>query len=225
MNLWPFASALPIFLLPAVLLATEPAAEDSIQPRSPGSFWQYTSYYFDGGQVFSAGTSSEKVVEFREIDGVRVYRIELTTDWRSLSERLIGVSLSEDDRSYYWEYFDEKGSHNFTEDWDEPAPPASLEEFALMLPYPVQDSFGYEADEITWKVVAVDREIEVPAGTFKTTVYEMTDDGYDDPEMDSRERYFMAPGVGLVRWEMDVKNESGEWVLDMRDDLFSYSLK
>jgi len=34
----------------------------------------------------------------------------------------------------------------------------------------------------------------------------------------------MAPGVGLVRWEMDLKGESGEWVLDMRDDLFSYNL-
>lgn len=45
----------------------------------------------------------------------------------------------------------------------------------------------------------------------------------ESPEDSSRERYYMAPGVGLVRWEMDFKLD-GKWTLDARDDLLEYKL-
>jgi hypothetical protein len=211
-------------LLFAYTASAEIALEDSIQPRKADSRWDYSSYYFEGAQMIAAGTGRESVVEVREIDGVKVYRIEFVVDWRGFFDRLAGVPLDPEDYSYYWEYFNEDGSYNFSEDFEDPQPPKSLSDFSLTLPYPVEKGHQYVADETDWEVVALDREVTVPAGTFEAVVYEMTNSYSDDPLDKDRQRYFMVPGVGLIRWEMDVLDEQGNWVLDSRDDLFSFSL-
>lgn len=206
-------------------VADEVPLEEAIQPRTAESRWDYTSFYFEGTEKVSAGTAKEHVVEVLEIDGVKVYRIEYIMDWRGLMDRLAGTPLDPEDYSYFWEYFDEKGSYNFNEDFDDPQPPQSLSDFELTLPYPAEKGQKYVSDETDYEVIAVNEEITVPAGTFLTTVYEMTNIYSDDPADKDRQRYYMAPGVGLVRWEMDVTDENGAWVLDARDELFSYSLQ
>jgi|AntAceMinimDraft_17_1070374.scaffolds.fasta_scaffold87198_2 hypothetical protein len=210
--------------LPIIASDEESSLKEAIQPRTAEGKWEFTSVYFEDGTMIPGGTTTEKVMEFRDLEGERIYRIQLLNDWRTLAERLTGQPIDPDSISYFWEYFNEDGSYNFSEDFDSPAPPESLSDFSLTLPYPVEKNYGYEADGVDWKVVEVDREITVPSGTFATVVYELSDVYEDDPENSTRERYYMAPGVGLVRWEMDLKGESGEWVLDMRDDLFSYNL-
>jgi hypothetical protein len=198
---------------------------EAIQPRTGEGRWDYSSYYFTGAQMESAGTSRERVVEVRRIDGVTAFRVEFLSDWRTLSERLLGTPLDPESFSYFWEYYDEEGSYNFFEDFDNPQPPTSLADFSLTLPYPTQKGHQYQADGADYEVIAIDREVTVPAGTFQTVVYEITEQYSDDPMDKDRQRFFMAPGVGLVRWEMDVPNEDGRWVLDSRDDLFSFSLR
>tara|TARA_R100000027_G_scaffold7932_4_gene5990 strand:+ start:12633 stop:13313 length:681 start_codon:yes stop_codon:yes gene_type:complete len=198
---------------------------DEIQPRSLGSTWEYSSYYFEGDTMVSGGTAQERVVGVQELDGVKIYRVELVTDWRTLFERLSGASLDADAYSYFWEYNSAEGSHHFSENEQGATPPGSLEHFSLTLPYPVEVGFKYHADESEYEVIAVDRKIEVAAGQFEVVVYQFETQYSDAPEDSDRQRLFMGPGVGLVRWEMDVKDENGKWVLDCRDDLFSYEIK
>ncbi|MBC2601373.1 hypothetical protein [Puniceicoccus vermicola] len=197
---------------------------EAIQPRSEEARWDFSSYFFMGDQMVPGGTGREKVVEIREIEGVTIYRVEFLVDVRGFLDRLSGSPLDPDAYSYYWEYFDEEGSHNFSEDWDDPQAPVSLEDFDLTIPYPVEKGVTYSFGDADYEVIDLDRKIEVPAGTFDTVVYQMVNRYSDDPQGKDRQRYFMAPGVGLVRWEMDVVDDEGNWVLDARDDLFSYSL-
>ncbi|MGE9290049.1 MAG: hypothetical protein ACQKBT_03610 [Puniceicoccales bacterium] len=198
--------------------------EKSIQPRAEESRWDYSSYYFVDGEVYSSGSSRERVVEVREIDGVTIFRVEFLMDWRGLFDRLVGTPLNPEDYLYYWEYFDAQGSHNFSEDFEDPQAPTSLDQFSLTLPFPVEEGHQYVADSTEYEVVGVDQEVTVPAGTFETVVYQMVNFYSEDPMDKDRQRFFMAPGVGLVRWEMDVADEQGRWVLDSRDDLYSLSL-
>ncbi len=221
MKLLPILSLI-IFLGLASAAAAVPSAE-AIQPRAGDSRWDTISYYFEDGQPIHSGTSTEKVVETKVIDGQTIYRIQLISDWRGFWERVFFTPLDPEDFSYFWEYYTDRGSYHFTEDYDHPAPPESLEDFDLSLPYPTEAGHQYEAEGLPYRVLAVDREVEVPAGTFRTVVYELTDLDPENPEYATRERYFMAKGVGLVRWEMDVRGEDGNWILDSRDDLFSHS--
>jgi len=223
MKLFPAFFLVPILLSAVLKVSGEsPSLAEAIQPRTIDSKWNYSSYYFEGDQVFSGGTAQELVVEEREIEGVKIFRVRLLTDWRTFGERLSGVPLDPESTSYFWEYSTEEGSFNFDEDFDEPAPPSSLSDFSLTLPYPTEKGFVYEIDGSQYEVIAVDFEVTVPVGTFETVVYEITNDG-DSLEGD-RERFYMAPGVGLVRWEMDVRGEDGEWTLEYRDDLFGYTI-
>ena len=75
-----------------------PSAE-AIQPRAEGSQWDYLSYYFEAGQPIHSGTSTEKVVETKVIDGETIYRIQLISDWRDdlFSHSLSGNGPSERD--------------------------------------------------------------------------------------------------------------------------------
>lgn len=196
----------------------------AIQPRNLDAVWSYTSAYFEEGRKISSGTSEEKVVKVVEIDGVTCYLVKLTMDWRSILERLSGAKLTEDDYSYYWEYFNEKGSYNLTLDPGDTHELSSLEGFELTIPYPVKKGHTYEWDGDVYEVTEDAVMVKVAAGEFSCVVYQMNFIDKEMPENSARERYYMSPGVGLVRWEMDVQLD-GAWVLDSRDDLAKYDLK
>lgn len=206
-------------------VAASIALSDAIQPRREGAFWIYTSMYFEGGRAISNGTTKEEILEVRELQGQTCYQVRLTMDWRSLWDRLFGETLYEDDYDYFWEYCDARGSFNFSGwDGDRPMAPATLEDFELTLPYPVEAGVEYEAEDSQWEVLDLARSIEVPAGRFSCVVYQSTDDWEGAEDEDKyRSRFFMAPGVGLVRFEGDYF-EDGAWVLDMCDDLVKYDL-
>lgn len=216
------AEALPEQTQVVEVTAESPPA-GAIQPRAKGAEWLYVSYYFESGLSSSGGSSKEEVIEVREIDGISCYLVKLTLDWRSLLDRLAGVQLSEDDYSYFWEYYNEKGSYHYSVDASDLYAFDTIEDFSLTLPYPVEVGTTYFAEGSQYTVIADSVSIEVPAGAFNCVVYESIDPAVIDPELMSRERLFMAPGVGVVRWEMDSMN-SGEWELEYRDDLFKYSL-
>ena len=196
----------------------------AIQPRNAGATWSYTSVYFEDGKKLSSGTSQEKVVKVVEIEGVTCYLVKLTMDWRSILERMSGAKLTEDDYSYYWEYFNEKGSYNLTLDTGDTHELASLEGFELTIPYPVEKGNTYDFAGDLCKVTEDAVTVKVAAGEFSCVVYQMSFIDKEMPDNSARERYYMSPGVGLVRWEMDVQLD-GAWVLDARDDLVKYDLK
>lgn len=212
-------------------VTSEPEVEESaaefplskmIQPRAEDGRWLYLSTYFEEGKKLPGGSSREEVVKSKEIDGVTCYLVKLTMDWRSILDRLSGAKLMEEDYSYYWEYVDGKGSYNYTCE-DQRDVPASLEEFELTLMYPVKKGDTYKAEEADWKVIDEAAKVGVKAGEFACVVYQTIYVDEEFPEESSRERYYMAPGVGLVRWEMDYKLDE-KWVLDARDDLLEYKL-
>lgn len=196
----------------------------AIQPRTLDAVWFYTSSYFEDGRKHSGGTSEEKVVKVVEVEGVTCYLVKLTMDWRSILERLSGAKLTEDDYSYYWEYFNEKGSYNLTLDPGDGHDLSSLEGFELTIPYPVKQGHTYESDGDLYEVTKDAAKVSVAAGEFTCVVYQMNFIDKEMPENSTRERYYMSLGVGLVRWEMDVQ-VNGAWVLDSRDDLVKYDLK
>ena len=195
----------------------------AIQPRAEAAEWLYVSYSFDGAKRSSAGAAKEAVIGVKELDGVTCYLIELTVDWRSFLDRMSGVKLSADAYSYFWEYSNEKGSYNYSVDSPELNELSALEDFSLTLPFPIDVGTSYLADGMRYTVIDVDAFVKVGAGKFKCVVYE-----YFDPELTtsgdaSRERFYMAAGVGLVRWEMDYK-VGQSWELAFRDDLIKYQL-
>lgn len=196
----------------------------AIQPRNAAATWSYTSAYFEEGRKISGGTSGEKVIKVVEVDGVTCYLIKLTMDWRSILERLSGVKLTEDDYSYYWEYFNEEGSYNLTLETGDTHELSSLEGFELTIPYPVKKGHSYHSDGDLYEITDDAAVVKVAAGAFSCVVYQMNFIDKEMPENSARERYYMSPGVGLVRWEMDVQL-GGAWVLDSRDDLVKYDLK
>ena len=148
--------------------------------------------------------------------------MQLLIDYRTFAERITGMPLSPDDYSYYWEFSDTRGSHNFDGEDDvmETPTPERLDQFDLTLPYPVEVGYSYEAEGSQYTVLSIDESIEVPAGTFKCVVYQSLSDNED---YKSRQRLYMSPGVGLVRWEEDEAIGDG-WTLSYRDDLAVYQL-
>ncbi len=209
-------------------VAVEPAPfemKDAIQPRAEGAEWLYASTTHEDGKWSPAGSAREDVQEVIEIDGVPCYKIQLTVDWRSLMDRLAGVKLTEGDYSYYWEYVNAKGSYNYsggdTTEIHYPAP-TSLDQFELTLPYPIEKGHSYIAEDETYTVIAKDQALKLSAGEFTCTVYQVSYD--EDPDYVSRQRYYMAKGVGLVRWEEDEKVD-GVWQPTYRDDLIRFDLK
>ena len=193
----------------------------AIQPRHAGAHWLYKSGLIVDGKLQSGGTAQEKVVESLTIDGVTCYKVELLIDYRSFMDRMSGVQLQPEDYSYYWEYFDAKGSHHYDGGEADPMPnPERLDQFELTMPYPVEAGHRYEADGDSYKVLATAESIKVPAGTFECVVYEIL---IEDNDYRARNRYYMAPGVGLVRWEEDEPN-GDEWMLAYRDELVKYDL-
>lgn len=201
---------------------TEMSHSKAIQPRAEGGRWSYISAYFDEGKEVPGGSSREEVIKVKEIAGETCYQIKLTVDWRSLMDRLSGAKLSEDDYSYYWEYYNEKGSYNYTSE-DRNDVPKELKDFHLTLPYPVEKGHTYHADDANWEVIDVAANVSIKAGEFSCIVYQTVFVDEEFPDEASRERYYMAPGVGLVRWEMDFKVD-GKWILDARDDLLEFKL-
>ncbi|MFP4351563.1 MAG: hypothetical protein ACLFTU_01875 [Puniceicoccaceae bacterium] len=127
MKLLPFLSLAAISGLASA--ATAIPSGEAIQPRAEGSRWDYVSYYFEDGRAMPSGTSTEKVVETRIVDGRTLYRIRLISDWRGFWERLFLKQLDPEDISHFWEYYTDRGSYHFTEDFDDPAPPESLDDF------------------------------------------------------------------------------------------------
>ncbi len=220
---------------PAVAMSPAPAGVESagvarmdlsqaIQPRNAAATWVYSSVYYLDGTQHSNGATLEEVIEVKEVEGVTCYLVKLTMDWRSIMDRLSGVQLSTEDYDYCWEYFDENGSYNYSPEPEAPHQLHDLSGFELTLPYPVETGHSYIAEEVDYTVVDTEAAVKVPAGEFKCTVYQMLFEDTDSPEDSTRERYYMAPGVGLVRWEMDNK-QSGSWQLDSRDDLVKFDLK
>lgn len=205
--------------------AGKDALAEAIQPRVEGAVWRFRSVEYEDGKEVKVGMSSEKVVRVLEIEGVRCYRVAQSWDYRTLLQRMTGLAADEAGVTYFWEYLDERGSHHFDEDFDEPAPPESLDDFVLSLKYPVKKGESYVIDDMRYKVLETDRKLAVRAGEFTCVVYEVVTVIEDHPEFSTRERLFQAAGVGLVRWEMDVKNDKGEWVLESRDDLLAYTLE
>jgi len=200
---------------------------ESIQPRNEGSYWFYKSVYFEDGKAYSNGTTKEEVIEVRELDGMKCWKVKLTMDWRSMLDRLSGAKLAEEDLDYYWEYFDDNGSYHYA-NWDcdtgELPAPVVLKDFALTLPYPVKSGHTYEADGESWTVLDDNKVLKVPAGEFTCIVYQSLYEDPDDAEYNMRSRFYMCPGVGMVRYELVIWID-GDWELDLQDSLIKYDLK
>ena len=203
----------------------ETGLSESIQPRAEGAWWLYRSVVHEDGKAVSSGRSHEKVVEVIEIEGVKCHRVEQGWDYRTVVQRLAGLAGEETGATYFWEYWDGDGSHHYGEDEDDPKPPASLEDFSLTLKYPAGKGERYVDDDVIYRILETERKLSVKAGEFTCVVYEMYTEDKDDPEYSTRELLFMAPGVGLVRWEMYYRDEGGQWTLDASDDLQSYRLE
>ncbi len=193
-----------------------------IQPRTVGSIWNYPSFEVnDEGALQPSGTSQELVVGSTEMEGKTIYRIRTRTkSHNGLGGALVAAvgGPADSSDSYFWEFMDEKGSYHFTEDDEEPSPPSSLAEFSLALPYPTQEGATSTFDTEEWVVLDTAREITVPAGTFTTVVYQST-----DLESESRDTYYQAPGVGIVRWQLD-ELLAGAWTPVEEEHLVSFEI-
>lgn len=199
--------------------------EKSIQPRAEGAVWRYRSVFYDGDEMYSIGTSHEKVVKVIELEGVKCYQIEHGWDYRTPLQKLTGIG-GDDEKGvvYYWEYWNEEGSYHFDEDIDEPKPPKALADFELTLKYPAKKGMKYVANESSWEVLDTERKVKMASGEFTCVVYQSLTEDADDPDFSMRQRLYMAPGVGMVRYENEMRNEEGVWVVDSRDGLLSYTL-
>jgi len=193
-------------------------------PRQPGGYWIYDNIFqSEEGSRKAEGFSREDVVATKEVEGKSCFLVKLTIDWRSDRLRAIGVPLGEDDVDYFWEYNDEKGSHNYSPEGDPFTPPETLDAFQLTLPYPVE--VGHSMDHLNekWSVVAVDKKVSVPAGDFDCVVYESVYHMAPGEEPVSKTTFYMKPGVGAVRIELYEKADTG-WNMYMQNNLREYAI-
>lgn len=196
----------------------------AIQPRIMGAKWLSRSTYFGNGKAEPDGVSKEEVVRVKVIDGVTCYQIKSIYDWRTFMQRIAGVPLDPEDTSYFWEYLNEKGSHDYSsyDTIDGSIEPQSLDDFNLSLPYPVEKGHTYAYEESKWEVIDTGVTVETPAGKFDNVyVYELTEES-EDYKM--RMRFYQQPGVGLVQLEWDDFID-GKYTLASRDALVSYELQ
>jgi len=191
---------------------------EGIQPRAMGAQWYYKSYYYEDGVKEPGGFTYEKVIEEREIQGQLCYLVELTNDWRSFLERLASMPLDPADLSYFWEFEDARGSHNYWLEEKSDPPPATLADFDLTLPYPVQVGHRYRIADEEWEVLRKET-ITLADKTYDCVVYQLTSKDEADPEYGYRERLYQSPGTGLVRWESDSWID-GKWGTEYIDELF-----
>lgn len=206
---------------PAETVTAPVPMEKSIMPRVEGASWTFASYWYEEGEKHLAGTVIEEVVKVIQLEGMTCYKIKNTFDYRTLTERLTGKKLTEDDYNHYWEYFNSKGSYHFAK-WSDNKlqTPKKLTEFDLTLPYPVEKGYSYKFEGEEWTVLDIAKTLEVPAGSFECIVYQSVYKSENEDDW-SRDRFYMAPGVGLVCLEIDFR-ENGKWVLDTRDELMKY---
>lgn len=202
-----------------------PAEAKVLQPRALGAVWNYRITTYDDGRVASRGVGHEKVVDTIEIEGLKCYRVEIFWDYRTAIQKLAGANGDLMGKEFMWEHVDDKGSHEYYEEENDAKPPKSLSDFSLTLKYPVEKGVRYEVDEDKYEVLDTAAKIKVPAGEFECVVYQIASEDEDDPDFSFRDRYYMSPGVGLVRWEMESRNARGQWMLDERGDLRNYDLK
>lgn len=231
MKLFTFAYSLITYLVVSCSLGAEEkkfSMFESIQPRNVGARWIYKSVYYEDGKKVPGGTTKEEVIKVQNIEGIECFHIRLTFDWRSLKERLFGVKLHKEDYMYFWDYTNKNGSYNF-DPTDEKKSPNKLTDFELHFPHPIEKGKKYKVEDIEYQILDTKRITKVPAGEFNCVVYESVtpskiDDEGKNEVAKSRDRFFMAKGVGAVIVEGEIW-EDGKWVPSYRDELFSYDLK
>ena len=75
-----------------------------------------------------------------------------------------------------------------------------------------------------YEILETAKKIKVPAGEFTCVVYECIWTDPDDPDYSTRDLLYLAPGVGLIRWDSFYRNDKGDWEISTRENLLSYSL-
>lgn len=181
----------------------------SLKPRGVDSFWIYEVHDFmEDGSVVVEGQNRERVIEHRNVDGRRLQLIELE-------------SGQGDDSyvEYIWEFEDESGIHYWLDHNDPPQLPSDWSLFDLYFPLNVPIGKKIETSSGYTELLAINVQVTVPAGRFIGNTAQST--YYEDGNPDFRERYTLAPGIGLVQYEYDVWMD-GEWRLESRELLRSF---
>lgn len=166
-----------------------------IWPLSVGSLWNYQAISFDStGQIIEIDTFL-----------IRIYRDSVIGDttWYFDQPAPFGYG--------YTNLADGVWERGIGQD-----PTFLLAKFPAL----VGDKWETRGGLYSAEVAGVSAQISVPAGSF-VTLYYLWSPKYQNFEI---QHYYFAPGVGLIRLELEEQRTNGTWYLSYRLELKNYTL-
>ncbi len=170
--------------------------ESSLMPLQEGNRWDYRSYSLSPGNLKSAVREYHwKIVEPVLINGERYYRSFFTQEGAEAPASVIRNTSN----GLFIAFYDSTTQHFV-------AP--------LLFKYPAREGEIY----FFGKEIAVSSAtVTTPAGTFNCLAYQMTEGRF-------RITYYFAPGVGMVRSEMEYPDSQSGELISEYSDLLDYRL-
>lgn len=184
-------------------------SDGSLKPREVDTYWVYdVQDILEDGSVVVEEQRSERILEHRTLDGKTLQLIQFETG-----------SAGAFHTEYLWEFEDATGIYYWLDPSDSPELPADLSEFELYFPLNAAIGTKVETPRGYTELLATGTQITVPAGRFFVNVAQVT--YYEEDLPSFRERYSIAPGIGLVQFEYDEWVDD-EWLLVSREVLRSF---
>jgi hypothetical protein len=167
------------------------STEDALIPLAVGNWWRYTikDYVYDSLiMIPEEPWLKDMIIGMREIDGVQWYVVEGTS------------SRGGYDTSFV------RNTGEGTQFKD-----GVFRKYPSLAP----DTLGYEPNGYSYRIAAIDKEIETPAGTFMCYEFELVYIALDPIQVT---KYYYAPQVGYIGVDFPIKLSNsytrGMWHLE-----------
>jgi hypothetical protein len=166
--------------------STEPSSLPPLMPLAVGNKWIHTLFSYDtSGVLQHEWQDSIYISRDTLIDGERWYIRPVNRDLGAYTNRETGL-------------------------WYRLLGPTITMEPQLVHKYPARigDSYPFAGSDVQETVISLSQTVTTPAGSFSCLVYQVLDSTW----MASKRLYFMAPGVGPVRYEQYNRLANGSFV-------------
>lgn len=179
--------------------STEGNFSDNLIPFKLNNSWEYVHFLYDSsGNVISLDTAITQIVKDTVISGIRFYKYGINSiDHYTTKED--GVWL------YFFHFVD------------------STEEHSLYFKYPCKNgdtySFTLGRPHALVSIISTNQSVEVEAGIFTCILYR-----FDLEGLDSYINIFIAPGIGIVKYENYQKRTTNTIYKFAEERLLSYHL-
>lgn len=188
--------------------STSPSKSKEIMPLALGNFWVYQQLYYD-----SNGNLTDSEIDTLLVKRQFTYNGKVYFSFDEYDEEHQDEGLRNADGGLYQLNYD-YDNETFSED--------------LMFKYPAKTGDVFMINEEEVKVISTNATISVPKGSFSCYHYKIESEyiDEDDPSYSRKiiENLYMAPGVGMVKYEIIRNYFNGDLYRKYYLNLMDYKL-